>query len=111
MKRREEVFNYNKSQLRILSFIVEKPNSGRHLYGLCFQNLKFDLTSEESKKVAAVAFKMAKEDVRSFCFLSNYFLLSSKALESKGVPLEQIKQKYEDILKMLSGLYRAAPEI
>jgi hypothetical protein len=80
MKIREETFNYNRSHLKILSYIVEDPKSGKTSFGGCFQSLKFDFSPEESKKVAAVAFKMAKEDIRSFCFLSNYFLLSSKRL-------------------------------
>jgi hypothetical protein len=29
MKHREEIFNFNKSQLKILSYIVEKPKSGK----------------------------------------------------------------------------------
>jgi hypothetical protein len=36
---------------------------------------------------------MAKEDVRSFIFLSNYLLLSCKNLEKEGVPLVEIKER------------------
>lgn len=42
--------------------------------------LSFDLSEKEAKEVAAIGYKMAKEDVRSFCFLLNYLLLSCKTL-------------------------------
>jgi hypothetical protein len=61
--------------------------------------------------VAAVAFKMAKEDVRSFIFLSNYLLLSCKNLEKKGVALSEIQKRLLEIIAILGRKYPPAPEI
>lgn len=87
------------------------PKSGRFEFGRCFQDLRFDLSEGESKEVAAAAHKMAKEDIRSFCYLSNYLLMSCKKMEQKGLPLAEITKQYQLILEILHGIYRPAPEI
>jgi hypothetical protein len=98
MKHREEIFNFNRGQLKIFSYIIEEPKSGKKRFEGCFQALKFNLSEEECHEVAAVAFRMTKEDIRSFIFLSNYLLLSCKNLEKKGVSLVEIQKRLSEII-------------
>lgn len=54
---------------------------------------------------------MAKEDVRSFIFLSNYLLLSCKKLEKEKVPLSDIEKRLVKIISSLDSKYKPAPKI
>lgn len=95
----------------MLDFIVDKPKQHRKQYGMCFYDLKMDLSEEMSSRMAAIGNEMAKEHMGSFCFLSNYLYGSCLALSDRGVPIGVIEDRYKGILKILCQKYRPAPEI
>lgn len=53
---------------------------------------------------------MAREDLGSFFFLSNYLFGSCLKLSDQGVPIEQIETRYLAILNNLCEIYKAAPQ-
>ena len=52
---------------------------------------------------------MCKEDLRAFCFLTNYFLVSLFKIEKENKDMKACEDKYNEILTILSKEYRPAP--
>ena len=57
--------------------------------------MKFDLSIDETKVVAARVKDMCKRQLSAFCYLSNYFILSIRKLEKRGVKNQAIEERYK----------------
>ena len=101
---REPVFFLNKGHLQILQYIAHQPDG-------CFQKLRFDLSIDEAKEVAAKVKWMCKRQLSAFCYLSNYFILSIRNLEKQGVKGQEIEYDFKAVLRQLQQLHKPAPSI